>query len=148
MYISDEMKEIYQLLMNLRKADNALVSVSFQRDTINELLEEGVIINKEDFDLDQVSIKYSDGVNDIIKRANGELENQHMAQSFVILYIPYNKVNEVFEMIDVNPLDDDEEETEIKQVFPSKYVYAYIDLVDMSIRYNDECIAFDNERSM
>lgn len=144
--ILDEMKEVRDLLKRLREEDNALVSISFQRDTINELLEEGVIITKEDFDLDQVSIKYNDGINDVIKRANGEFDNQHMAQSFVILYIPYEDVSKVFDLIESDSIEDEiEEECGVKAVFPDKYVYAFVDLVDMSIRYNDGCIAFNEK---
>ena len=150
MYVNTELNEINQLLKNLKKDFNALVLVSFQKDTINELLEEGVAVSKEDFDLDQVSIKYSDGINDVLKRINGEFDNQHMAQSLVVLYIPYEETASVFQLFnfDEENTEEDDEEASIKHEIPDKYIYAYIDLVDLSIRYNDNCIAFTNISSL
>ena len=139
MYITTDTIELRSLLSSLRKTkEEALCFASFQKEAINDLMLNGLFIKGENFDDNQIDINYDDGINDILKKINWETKDEQVYQTLVIVYIPNSPAKKVFEQFD------EENGIDIEDI----YVYAYVDLIDMQIRYNDNCIAFSEQRTM
>lgn len=139
MYITTDTIELRSLLSSLRKTkEEALCFVSFQKESINDLMLNGLFIKGENFDDNQIDINYDDGINDILKKINWETKDEQVYQTLVIVYIPNSPAKKVFEQFD------EENGIDVEDI----YVYAYVDLIDMQIRYNDNCVAFSDQRTM
>lgn len=139
MYITTDTIELRSLLSSLRKTkEEALCFVSFQKESINDLMLNGLFIKGENFDDNQIDINYDDGINDILKKINWETKDEQVYQTLVIVYIPNSPAKKVFEQFD------EENGINVEDI----YVYAYVDLIDMQIRYNDNCVAFSEQRTM
>lgn len=139
MYITTDTIELRSLLSSLRKTkEEALCFVSFQKESINDLMLNGLFIKGENFDDNQIDINYDDGINDILKKINWETKDEQVYQTLVIVYIPNSPAKKVFEQFD------EENGINVEDI----YVYAYVDLIDMQIRYNDNCVAFSDQRTM
>lgn len=144
MYVTRDTMELRELLNNLRKTkENALCFASFQKKSINDLLMEGLFIKGENFDINQIDINYDDAINDILKKINWETKDEQVYQSLAIVYMPNENANKIF-----SEFDESNQEDDYGIDIDNKFVYAYVDLIDMQIRYNYDCVFFADERSL
>ena len=88
-------------------------------------------------------INYDDAINDILKKINWETKDEQVYQSLAIVYMPNENANKIF-----SEFDESNQEDDYGIDIDNTFVYAYVDLIDMQIRYNYDCVFFADERSL